>query len=787
MSEKYMPFDYNSTAPDPSVYEYTATDERIFNLSNFTNGVFPETKFVESGNIVTSTYLGGSLAVTAGEGLSVSVSPGVAMVEGVKYWNSETKNIAFEQNNVEQVFDIVVELDTINQRVLAKKKIRTSGIAVTEDLLRSDSIYQLAIATVAIPANAAAITAAMITDQRLNTNLCADGKPVCGLVGAVSQLDFSVLYNQIMDWFDHLKGNLSEDAALNLQTQVDALKGSFAHSKSGAIHTLTGSFPVSTGITAIKFKATAGYTAGDTFTVNGTAYTASMQGGDALDKDAFISGDVVQVGVDLDGHKLVFKGGGGLKINGATEVTAKLKANFNKGDKGLLKPNEANFVDLGNRGTNIWIAQIPGTAVNKYWAIGKDNVSATTYYIYKNNGDGTLTKLFAIPTSNSYISFVTLMGNYYICNHTSAYYMGLISETGSTVISTSAFPWAAAEYNLGVGYIKGNNLNTIIVFRAGSNGPYTSVPGYSYMVYQYIEETEAWSLKASGYNVNMYSSVDETFYYFLGTESVYICPDTNSIAVVALTNMTTGIYYTWTLLMYRQVESGSWVQRNCWSYTSPNSSWSLPTYPIDCQAVLKGVSSDGGIVFYMQDGYRLTWSNLNEVTTSRSISLPTLTNGRPYHLGWPITSKDGNSILFLAPTFIGTLSGHNASAFYPVKFTFNADKTSGTFEEMTSMGILTDEYANSNQYGLIFSAHCSGGLKSFYDLSIDIQSIGVILASVSGGNNGFTHTLVDSLENAVFPIENDTLSGGAGSALVVVKESGILGDTKKAVKIIDIA
>ena len=319
MSEKSMPFDYDSTAADPSLYEYTATDEREFNMSNFTNGVFPQTKLVPAGKILPTSYLGGSLAVTAAGGMNIEVSPGIAMLEGVKYWNSESKSITLPTAAQEQIIDVVVELNMVKQQCVAKTQARAADKSLADALIRTDTVFQLCLATVIVPASAAEVTAGMITDQRLNTDLAADGTPICGLVGAVSQVDTSVIYNQIMDWFHGLQDVIDENVAVSLQNQINAITpcifADCTHAKNGTVHTLTcTTLSNLIGHISVRFKATADYEYGDSITLsNGTAsvtLTAMTIGGEELPTDGFVNGALVSADIDVTGGSCFFKSGG---------------------------------------------------------------------------------------------------------------------------------------------------------------------------------------------------------------------------------------------------------------------------------------------------------------------------------------------------------------------------------------------------------------------------------------------------------------------------------------------
>lgn len=85
-------------------------------------------------------------------------------------------------------------------------------------------------------------------------------------------------------------------------TGIDVTVQPYTHSKSGTIHTLTGSG------NNIRFVATNGFNAGDTIKVNGTTCTAKTIGGDALWTGFFKTGAVVMC--YKNGNALTFNGGG---------------------------------------------------------------------------------------------------------------------------------------------------------------------------------------------------------------------------------------------------------------------------------------------------------------------------------------------------------------------------------------------------------------------------------------------------------------------------------------------
>lgn len=110
------------------------------------------------------------------------------------------------------------------------------------------------------------------------------------------------------------------------------------HELVGTVHTFTGLS--GNGLVSATFKATGDYTAGDTATIDGEAYTIQLTGEDEPDTGLFVTGRAVQVTIDTESKTVNFKSGGGLS-NGklalatATEGTVLLGYSFYAGDKTL--------------------------------------------------------------------------------------------------------------------------------------------------------------------------------------------------------------------------------------------------------------------------------------------------------------------------------------------------------------------------------------------------------------------------------------------------------------------
>ena len=117
---------------------------------------------------------------------------------------------------------------------------------------------------------------------------------------------------------------------------VDAAKADngvflLTHTKTGTVHALTGAPSGLTQFTA-KFNATADFADGDSFTMDGTAYTATQQNGESLAGAYFKSGALgVPVEVDTANQKLGFKSGGGSEYENLPSPVTNLSAQGGNG------------------------------------------------------------------------------------------------------------------------------------------------------------------------------------------------------------------------------------------------------------------------------------------------------------------------------------------------------------------------------------------------------------------------------------------------------------------------
>ena len=153
------------------------------------------------------------LKVTA-NGLTLKVGIGRAWVHGHWLNNDTVYTVATVTPPVgtSRIDGVFVRLDT-NTSVRAMSIVYREGTySAAPAPVRSGGIYELMLAKITVAAGATNVT---VTDMRAD-------KTVCGWVTTPVGYDdyFTSLDNEFNIWFDAMKGQLSEDAAGNLQNQI---------------------------------------------------------------------------------------------------------------------------------------------------------------------------------------------------------------------------------------------------------------------------------------------------------------------------------------------------------------------------------------------------------------------------------------------------------------------------------------------------------------------------------------------------------------------------------------
>ena len=198
--------------------------------------------------------------VTAGlDGMTVIVKAGYAVVDGGLCQEVEDRTLEVTASDNYDRIDTVVlrwneNVDVRTADLYVKKGVPAAS-PVRPELQRGQSIYEIGLADVFVTRNVATITADKITDTRYESSRC-------GIVSSVSEWDTTTIYQQIQAdlayfkenseadfntwftnttteaeddiadfeeaqqaafdlWFQDIMGHLSQDAATDLQNQIN--------------------------------------------------------------------------------------------------------------------------------------------------------------------------------------------------------------------------------------------------------------------------------------------------------------------------------------------------------------------------------------------------------------------------------------------------------------------------------------------------------------------------------------------------------------------------------------
>ena len=242
-----------------------------------------------------------SLAVTANGNMTVTVGPGLAWLKAADYWGlavcseaAATLTVPTASSSAKRMDAVCLRLDkTGNKAELIVKPGTPAAMPVLPPLQRNDSYDEIYLASISLAAGQVAVSAADITDLRLNEDYC--GLMRDGVTGIPTA--------QISAQADALMAQLRE--AIQAASSGEGVSV-YTHQKSGTIHKLTGSGPNG------RVKLTANVAAGDTVQVNGKTVPAYVGGevfADALAGEALRGRWLSFV---WDGTQVNFKAGGGL-------------------------------------------------------------------------------------------------------------------------------------------------------------------------------------------------------------------------------------------------------------------------------------------------------------------------------------------------------------------------------------------------------------------------------------------------------------------------------------------
>lgn len=187
--------------------EYSGAEDVMRWLHGRTSGVFA------ANNNAAVAAVQNAMAVTVSDGIGwISDSD----ANGVVWWNDAEKNkgakmqltIDAADGVLNRIDRVIVEWKTTNYVDRPEIKVlkgTASSAAVAPSLTNSRTKRQISLAQVAIAAGTTAITASMITDERLNPD-------VCGLVTDTLSIDTSVINAQFAELLDQLRTAIGQAA-----------------------------------------------------------------------------------------------------------------------------------------------------------------------------------------------------------------------------------------------------------------------------------------------------------------------------------------------------------------------------------------------------------------------------------------------------------------------------------------------------------------------------------------------------------------------------------------------
>ena len=204
-----------------------------------------------------------NLQVEAGSGMNVIVNPGFAICAGGLKLEENQRTLAIQaaDSNYDRIDTVVLRWnDNDSERICDLYIVEGTPAAspLRPTLTRTESIWELGLADLFINKNSSAISNQRITDTRYETARC-------GIISAISEFDTTTLYQQVqadlagfkaseqadfIAWFNDIKGQLSEDAAGNLQNQIGTLEALKTEVKTNLVNALNWVVDKTSGVIA---------------------------------------------------------------------------------------------------------------------------------------------------------------------------------------------------------------------------------------------------------------------------------------------------------------------------------------------------------------------------------------------------------------------------------------------------------------------------------------------------------------------------------------------------------
>lgn len=214
-----------------------------------------------------------ALQVVADTGMQVVVEPGACHIQGAMGIEENRRTLVVQASEEMDRIDTVVARLDLTLAVRSIDLYILKGLASENPqapaLTRDSTTWELGLANLFVAKNTATISQQRITDTRLDTSRCGqvmtplqtpDWAPYFAQLQAVIAAQADAGSSQMEEWqaafkawFEHMKDQLSEDAAGHLQVQVD---DAAAAAQAATSRTYTAVLPVS----GWAGSASAGYT-----------------------------------------------------------------------------------------------------------------------------------------------------------------------------------------------------------------------------------------------------------------------------------------------------------------------------------------------------------------------------------------------------------------------------------------------------------------------------------------------------------------------------------------------
>lgn len=164
--------------------QYTSSDVAFLNSLLMSNGVYASPA--------------DGFKIYADTNMNVKIKPGTAVISGRYCINDSdyTATVAYSGGTYTRYARIILRLNLTTRLFEFASRYKDSS---PPDLTRDDNIFELSLATIAVPVGTTAVTQAMITDDRGDNT-------ICGFVtGAIDQIDTTDLFSQYAAEWDLLK------------------------------------------------------------------------------------------------------------------------------------------------------------------------------------------------------------------------------------------------------------------------------------------------------------------------------------------------------------------------------------------------------------------------------------------------------------------------------------------------------------------------------------------------------------------------------------------------------